>query len=106
LYDFKFLKIPSISKKTTALLFVSRPYLHLSCKDFSLVHIPVPCRLYKLYKEFERQLKGKGIKISVEKGLEVLITIFGIRLKLPSGEEKRMLLDKTLEQKSILERFK
>jgi transposase len=82
-----------------------RPIFHFKKRRIE-AHLSISFVACKLYKEFERQLKEKGIGISAEKGLEVLKTIFGIRLKLPSGEEKMMLLDKTLEQKSILERFK
>lgn len=60
----------------------------------------------KLYKEFERQLKEKQTGLSAEKAIDILKTIFGITLKLPSGEEKLMLLDKTPEQKSVLDHFR
>lgn len=82
-----------------------RPIFHFKKRRIE-AHLSISFVACKLYKEFERQLKEKGIGLSAEKGLEVLKTIFGIRLKLPSGEEKMMLLDKTLEQKSILEHFK
>ncbi len=60
----------------------------------------------KLYKEFERQLKEKQTGLSAKKTIDILKTIFGITLKLPSGEEKLMLLDKTPEQKSVLDHFR
>lgn len=81
-----------------------RPIFHFKKRRIE-AHLSISFVACKLYKEFERQLKEKGIGLSAEKGLEVLKTIFGITLKLPSGEEKLMLLDKTIEQKSILEHF-
>jgi hypothetical protein len=74
-----------------------RPIFHFKKRRIE-AHLSISFVACKLYKE-------KGIGLSAEKGLEVLKTIFGITLKLPSGEERVMLLDKTFEQKSILECF-
>lgn len=82
-----------------------RPIFHFKKRRIE-AHLCISFVACKLYKEFERQLKEKKVGLSAEKGLEVLKTIFGITLKLPSGDERLMLLDKTADQKSILEHFK
>lgn len=82
-----------------------RPIFHFKKRRIE-THLSISFVACKLYKEFERQLKEKKIGLSAEKGLEVLKTIFGITIKLPSGDEKLMLLDKTFDQKSILEHFR
>jgi transposase len=82
-----------------------RPVFHFKKRRIE-AHLTISFVACKLYKEFERQLKEKKTGLSAEKGLEVLKTIFGITLRLPSGEEKLMILDKTFDQKSILEHFK
>ena len=81
-----------------------RPIFHYKKRRIE-AHLSIAFASCKLYKEFERQLKEKGIALSAEKALEILKTIFGIILKLPSGKEKIMLLDKTIEQQSILKHF-
>ena len=81
-----------------------RPIFHYKKRRIE-AHLSIAFASCKLYKEFERQLKEKGIAFSAEKALDILKTIFGIILKLPSGKEKIMLLDKTIEQQSILKHF-
>ncbi|MBT0813182.1 transposase [Litoribacter ruber] len=81
-----------------------RPVFHFKKRRIE-AHLSIAFVSCKLYKEFERQLKEKKVWMSAEKGLDVLKTIFGITLKMPSGKEKVMLLDKTPEQKSILDHF-
>lgn len=81
-----------------------RPIFHYKKRRIE-AHLSIAFASCKLYKEFERQLKEKGIALSAEKALDILKTIFGIILKLPSGKEKIMLLDKTIEQQSILKHF-
>ena len=57
-------------------------------------------------KELERQLKQKESKLTPEKVIDILKTIYGINLKLPHSKlTKLMLLDKTQEQKQILALF-
>lgn len=81
-----------------------RPVFHFKKRRIE-AHLSIAFVACKLYKEFERQLKEKKVGISAEKGLDILKTIFGITLKLPSGEETLMLLDKNEDQKSILTLF-
>ena len=82
-----------------------RPVFHFKKRRIE-AHLSISFVACKIYKELERQLKEKKTGMSAEKALEVLKTIFGITLTMPSGEEKLMILDKTFEQKSILEHFK
>ncbi len=42
---------------------------------------------YKLYKELERQLKEKKSKLSPEKALELMKTIYRLNIVLPNSEE-------------------
>jgi len=82
-----------------------RPIFHFKKRRIE-AHLCIAFVACKLYKEFERQLKEKKVRLSTEKAIDLLKTIFGITLKLPSGEEKLMILDKTAEQKSILAYFR
>jgi hypothetical protein len=59
-----------------------------------------------VYKELERQLRNRKSDLSPEKAIEILKTIYGITIQLPqSKENKLMLLDKTKEQKALLNMF-
>jgi len=59
-----------------------------------------------VYKELERQLKNKQSKLSPEKVIDILKTLYAITITLPQSKEKKlMLLDKTEEQKSVLKMF-
>jgi transposase len=81
-----------------------RPIFHYKKRRIE-AHLSIAFAACKLYKEFERQLKEKETNLSAEKAIEILKTIFGINVKLPSGKEMPMLLDKTSEQKLILNHF-
>lgn len=81
-----------------------RPIFHYKKRRIE-AHLCIAFAACKLYKELERQLKEKKVGLSAEKAIDILKTIFGITLKLPSGEETMMLLDKTVEQKLILDQF-
>jgi hypothetical protein len=59
-----------------------------------------------VYKELERQLRNRKSDLSPEKAIEILKTMYGITIQLPqSKENKLMLLDKTKEQKALLNMF-
>lgn len=82
-----------------------RPIYHQLKKRIE-AHICIAFVACKIYKELERQLKEKESKLSPEKVIDILKTIYGIYLKLPhSKQTKLMLLDKTQEQKQILALF-
>lgn len=83
-----------------------RPIYH-QLKRRIEAHICIAFAACKIYKELERQLKGKKSTLSSEKAIDILKTIYGINLKLPqSRQTKLMLLDKSQEQKDILSLFK
>jgi transposase len=83
-----------------------RPIYHFKKRRIE-AHICIEFVACKLYKELERQLKLKASNLSAEKAIDILKTIYGITIKLPqSKESKLMLLDKTDEQKAILNLFK
>lgn len=69
-------------------------------------HICISFSACKIYKELERQLKIKKSELSPEKTIDILKTIFGVTIELPySKKTKLMLLDKTQEQKDVLNMF-
>ena len=71
------------------------------------VHICLAFCSYKLYKEFERELKQRKSKLSVDKALTLLKTIYKAKIILPKAKKKvEILLPLSIEQKSILEDFK
>lgn len=83
-----------------------RPIYHFKKRRIE-AHICIAFVACKIYKELERQLKVKKSKLSAEKAIDILKTIYGLTIKLPqSGDSKLMLLDKTEEQKFILTLFK
>jgi transposase len=82
-----------------------RPIYHYKKRRIE-AHICIAFVACKLYKELERQLKLKKSNLSAEKALDILKTIYGLTIKLPqSKDSKLMLLDKTEEQKRILNLF-
>ena len=82
-----------------------RPVYHYKRSRIE-AHICIAFAACKVYKELERQLKGKRSDLSAEKAIDILKTIYGITIKLPNSKlYKLMLLDKTEEQKSILRLF-
>ena len=83
-----------------------RPIFHYKRRRIE-AHICIAFAACKIYKELERQLKDKQPDLSPEKAIEILKTIYGITIKLPqSNKQKLMLLDKTADQKTILNLFK
>jgi transposase len=83
-----------------------RPIYHIK-KNRILAHISIIFASYKLYKELERQLKLKEATKSVEQTIEILKTIYGLQIILPQSKAlKTIILDKTDEQKYILDLFK
>jgi len=83
-----------------------RPIYH-QLKRRIEAHICIAFAACKIYKELERQLKENISGLSPEKTIDILKTIYGINLKLPqSGQTKLMLLDKTQQQKNVLNLFK
>jgi transposase len=82
-----------------------RPIYHYKKRRIE-AHICIAFVACKLYKELERQLKLKKSNLSAEKALDILKTIYGLTIKLPqSKDSKLMLLDKTEEQKKLLNLF-
>lgn len=82
-----------------------RPIYHFK-KQTILAHIAIIFASYKLYKEFERQLKLKKSSKSVDQAIEILKTIFGLKLQLPNSKEiKMVIINKTEEQNYILGLF-
>lgn len=78
-----------------------RPMFHFTQKRIE-AHVCICFVAYKVYKELERILKSNGIKLSVDKVLNIAKTITTLKIKLPiSGETltKTMLL--TPKHKSI-----
>jgi transposase len=83
-----------------------RPIYH-QLKRRIEAHICIAFAACKIYKELERQLKEKKSTLTPEKIIDILKTIYGINLKLPQSKQtKLMLLDKTQEQKDVLNLFK
>lgn len=83
-----------------------RPIYHYKRRRIE-AHICIAFAACKLYKELERQLKNKKSTLSAEKALDIMKTIFGLILKMPqSQQEKIMLLDKTEEQKDLINLFR
>ncbi len=71
------------------------------------VHICLAFCSYKLYKEFERQLKLRKSKLPVEKALTILKTIYKAKIILPKAKKKvEILLPLSFEQKTLLKDFK
>lgn len=81
-----------------------RPIYHFKKRRIE-AHLSIAFVACKVYKELERQLKMKNTGLSAEKAIDILKTVYGLSIKMPSGTEKTMLLDKTTEQKSLLNHF-
>jgi transposase len=82
-----------------------RPIYHYRKRRIE-AHICISFAACKIYKELERQLKTKKSKLSPEKVINILKTIYAITLAMPQSKDKRlMLLDKTEEQKMVLSLF-
>lgn len=82
-----------------------RPVYHFKRKRIE-AHICIAFAECKVYKELERQLRNRKSDLSPKKAIEILKTIYGITIPSPqSKENKLMLLDKTKEQKALLNMF-
>jgi transposase len=69
-------------------------------------HICIAFCAYKIYKEFERQLKEKQVGLSPEKALDILKTIYGLKMVLPQSKELYThLIAKDQEQIDLLKAF-
>jgi transposase len=82
-----------------------RPIYHRLRKRIE-AHIGIAFAAHKIHKELERQLKEKKVPMSPEKAIEVLRSIYGIRLRLPQTQKSKLILiDKAEEQQIILKAF-
>lgn len=83
-----------------------RPIYHYLKRRIE-AHICIAFAACKIYKELERLLIVKESKLSPSKVIDILKTIYAITLTLPQSKEtKLMLLDKTEEQKVVLDLFR
>lgn len=78
-----------------------RPVYHRLQKRIK-AHICISFVAYKIYKELERQLDLGNNQISVQRAIEIIKTIYGIRLKHPSTKKQKMMLFAKTEQQKIL----
>ncbi len=79
-----------------------RPIFHYK-KERIEAHICLSFVAYTIYKELERLLKLKNSKISVTKAIELLDSIYEVKIKLPvSNESTRVLADLSENQKEVL----
>jgi transposase len=82
-----------------------RPIYH-QLKRRIEAHICISFTACKIYKELERQLSEKQSKISPEKVIDILKTIYEVSFETPfSNKTHRKLLIKNKEQKQIIELF-
>lgn len=82
-----------------------RPVYHYKRKRIE-AHLCIAFAACKVYKELERQLKQKQSHYSVQQTLEILKSIFGVKVTLPvSGEQKMVPLAKQEDQQYILQLF-
>lgn len=69
-------------------------------------HISINFAAYKIYKELERQLKVKGSELSPERVIEIIKTIYSIKVKIPNTNEyisKTIILNK--QQNELMKLF-
>ncbi|MFN9862895.1 MAG: transposase, partial [Bacteroidota bacterium] len=69
-------------------------------------HLCIAFCAYKIYKELERQLKGKEAGLSPEKAIDILKTIYQLTIITPYSKQKesRLYLPNT-EQQNLLKLF-
>ncbi len=70
------------------------------------VHITINFIAYKVYKELERQLKDKGYDLSPEKAIDIIKTIYSVKVRIPNTNQyltKTILLNG--KQKSLAKLF-
>ena len=63
-----------------------RPMFHFTKKRIE-AHVCICFIAYKVYKELERTLKSNGLKLSVNKVLDIAKTITTLKIKLPLSNE-------------------
>ena len=69
-------------------------------------HLTLAFCSYKLYKALERQLTVKKTNISTEKALDLMKTIYKLRIKLPvSSQNKEIIFTEGDDQQKLLEIF-
>jgi transposase len=69
-------------------------------------HLSIAFCSYKLYKELERQLRVKKSDISVEKALDLMKTIYKLKVKLPkSNQFKEIIFSQGDLQRKLLDTF-
>lgn len=82
-----------------------RPIYHRLPKRIE-AHLTIAFCSYKLYKELERQLKAKKTNISIEKALDLMKTIYKLRIKLPvSNQYRELIFTEGDDQQKLLEIF-
>ena len=77
-----------------------RPMFHFTEKRIE-AHICICFVAYKVYKELERVIRGLGVKMSVDKVLEIAKTITTLRIRLPNGSVHTETLFTTPQQEAI-----
>lgn len=69
-------------------------------------HICISFTAYKVYKELERQLEIKGSKISIERALEMLRTVYRVEIKnSKNGQTQQRIFAQGSQQKELLDLF-
>ena len=82
-----------------------RPVYHRLPKRI-LAHLTIAFCAYKLYKELERQLKDTGSLLSPEKALELMKTIYQLKVTLPNSNETiAIYFAEEEQQKALLKQF-
>jgi len=82
-----------------------RPIYHRRQRRIE-AHLCICFAAYKVYKELERQLLHKQSKITIERAVECLKTIYGITIKHPASERtKTMLFHKHPDQTALVKLF-
>jgi transposase len=82
-----------------------RPVYHRKASRIES-HLIIAFCSYKLYKEFERQLREKQTGFSPDKALDVLKSIFGVKTILPvSNKPTEIIMANTNEQLKLLSAF-
>ena len=82
-----------------------RPIYHRIARRIS-AHLIIAFCAYKLYKELERQLIEKKSRISVQKAIDIMKTIYRIEIRLPESlRDSTILFAKEEEQIELLSLF-
>jgi transposase len=83
-----------------------RPVFHYKRKRIE-AHLCIAFCAYKVYKDFERQLKAKGAEIKVERAIQAIGGITQVTVTIPElpGQELKRLLTTDQDQQGLLELF-